>query len=304
MANRQEYRKMTSLDQGFKTVVHDSDVLSWLIRSNVDEFKGRSIEEIKSCLKIGEDGHTVIGRDTELHSMDEGKIVTDSIFDVKIPDSDDEVSVIINIEGQSDPNPGYPLGKRAEYYMARLVSSQKGIDFENDDYSKLRKVYSIWYILRPKVNDMNTVVRYRMEATEIKGDPKILPVLDTFNIVMVNVGRYDSALPDCSAFPAALFSDMSIEERQKLISERFNIALDDVILGEVNSVASLAEDTYRHGVKDGKAEARADMINQYANTVIRLMNGENWSFDKVISYIDAPDDMKDEIEKTVNEKLN
>ena len=69
-------------------------------------------------------------------------------------------------------------------------------------------------------------------------------------------------------------------------------------------MASLGEDTYRHGVKDGKAEARADMINQYANTVIRLMNGENWSFDKVISYIDAPDDMKDEIEKTVNEKLN
>ena len=66
-------RRLTALDQGFKAVVHDSDVLSWLIRTNVDEFADKSIDEIKSCLKIGEDGHTVIGNKTEFDPWSTGR---------------------------------------------------------------------------------------------------------------------------------------------------------------------------------------------------------------------------------------
>ena len=62
-----------SLDQQFKELIHNSDVLSWILRGNVDELKGRSIEEIKSCLTLGEDGRTVIWHMTfvigELQSM-------------------------------------------------------------------------------------------------------------------------------------------------------------------------------------------------------------------------------------------
>ena len=214
-------RRLTALDKGFKAVVHDSDVLSWLLRSNLEEFRDSSIEEIKACLNIGEDGRTVIGRETEFDSVEHGKILTDSIFDVKLPGTDEGISVILNIECQSDPNPGYPIGKRAEYYIARLISSQKGVDFANDDYSKLRKVYCIWYILRPRACCRNTVVRYGMEGKVIEGIPYDLPVLDTFNIIMVNVGRYDSNLPVGSAFPAALLSEMSMDERQELMQDRF-----------------------------------------------------------------------------------
>ena len=65
MSDETDYkRRLTALDQGFKTVIHDSDVLSWLLRSNLEEFKGRSIDEIKACLNIGEDGRTVIGRES------------------------------------------------------------------------------------------------------------------------------------------------------------------------------------------------------------------------------------------------
>ena len=294
----ERYDRVTALDQGFKTVVHDSDVLSWLIRSNVDEFMDKSIDEIKACLNIGEDGRTVIGRETEYGSHKNGMIVTDSIFDVRIPGTDDEISVIVNLDGQYDPNPGYPLEKRAEYYLARLVSSQKGIDFTGDDYGKIRKVYSIWIILDPRSEYRNTVVRYKMEGRNIAGDPnrRITP-MDTFNIVFINTGRYDSTLPDVTAFPAALFSKMGMEERQELMMNKFNIALNDVINREVENMTTLDEDRINYGFRMGQTAEKID-------TVIRLIKEENWPVEKAMSFANIPEDMRGDVERKIREQLD
>lgn len=302
MNRRNDEERLTAMDQGFKTIVHDSDVLSWLIRSNVDEFKDRSIEEIKSCLNIGEDGRTVIGRENEYDSPVNGRIVTDSIFDVKIPGTNDEVSVIVNLEGQYYPNPGYPLEKRAEYYMARLVSSQKGVVFSNDDYGRLRKVYSIWIILDPRSVNRNTVTRYRMEGENVAGNPKRkIPVMETFNIVFINVGRYDSSLPDVSAFPAALFSKMSVKERQELMSQKFNISLDDAMNREVDNMASMGEDTYKYGFSEGVKEG---IKNNTIDSIVRLVKKKGMDISEAMSLMEVPEDMADEIQKEVMERLD
>ena len=298
---------MNALDQGFKAVIHNSDILSWLIRSSVDELKGKSIEEIKSCLKIGKDGRTVIGRENEIDSPKNGKIVTDSVFDIRVPGTDREISIIVNIEGQNDPHPRYPLEKRAEYYAARLVSSQKGTDFVNDDYSRLRKVYSIWYVLRPRSGYRNTAVRYGMEAEILAGNPVNIPVMDTFNIVMIYVGSYDDSLPDESAFPAALFSQMNEEERHDVMKDRFNIEFDDFLDREVNRMASLGEDTYNHGFREGKAEGRAESdiiaIEAATQTIIRLVKDERWPLDKAMSTVVIPDELKEKVETEVRKRL-
>ena len=93
------------MDQGFKAIIHNSDILSWLIRINVDELKGKSIDEIKSCLKIGKDGRAVIGRENEIDSPKNGKIVTDSVFDIKVPGTDREISIIVNIKARTTRTP-------------------------------------------------------------------------------------------------------------------------------------------------------------------------------------------------------
>ena len=59
-------------------------------------------------------------------------------------------TLIINVEAQKRLNPKkktgdtYPLLKRAVYYASRLISSQKGTEFTNSDYDKIKKVYTIW----------------------------------------------------------------------------------------------------------------------------------------------------------------
>ena len=42
------------------------------------------------------------------------------------------------------------------------------------------------------------------------------------------------------------------------MERKYNITLDDSLKEEVNSMASLGEDTYRHGIRVGKAEGIAE----------------------------------------------
>ena len=298
----------TALDQNFKTVIHDSDILSWILRGSMDVFRDKEIEEIKNCLELGEDRKTVIGRETEYPSPETGSIVTDSVFDVRIPGSDDMVSVIVNVEAQRNPNPGYPLGKRAEYYVARMVSSQKGREFTGTDYGKIRNVYSIWCVLRPNAKDRNTAVRYSMSPFNLSGDPdREMEALETFNIIMVNIGPYDESLPNISAFTSALFSEMGNTERRKVMGERFNISLDDDIMRRLNGMTTLDEEAYEDGFRNGRAEGmaegKAEAIEMVVDLILVIIKDTNGTIEDILSRFPIREDLRPEVEAKVRERL-
>ena len=92
-------KKNRSSDESFKALMHNSDILSWILRGNLEEFKDMDIEEIKNCLTLGKNRKFVIGRDKEYVSRRHGRIELDTAFDVRIPGTNDRVSVIVGIEG-------------------------------------------------------------------------------------------------------------------------------------------------------------------------------------------------------------
>ena len=148
---------------------------------------------------------------------------------------------------------------------------------------------------------------------KVIGDPADVPVLDTFNIVMINVGRYDSSLPDVSAFPAALFSEMNMNERRELMSQRFNITLSDILLKEVDGMLSLGEDTYRHGLRvgreEGRAEGRAEGVAEgiaetKADLVIRLVRDKGWLLEDAFSFAGVPEDLRETVDRMVRDGLS
>ena len=280
-----------TLDQRFKSVISDSDVLSWILHGNVDELKDRSIDEIKSCLKLGEDGRTVIGRDRIYDSDGEGRIELDTAFDIDIPGPDGPISVIVGVEGQNDPNPRYPLGKRAEYYLARMVSSQKNMEFENSNYGDIRKTYSIWCILDPRKRYRGTVVRYRMEP-EVFSRYGVEPdVLDTFNIILAYVGEYGDDLPEGLGFISAMFCEMDKAERRELMRNKFNIELNDDILESVKDM-SLDEDQYNYGHRVGRAEG----LSEAAFSLTKKMD---ISLDEALEILSVPESCREEIRTRV-----
>ena len=60
-------------------------------------------------------------------SVREGTVTYDIRFRAIVPDSEEQIALIINVEDQNDFYPGYPLIKRGIYYCCRMISSQYGL---------------------------------------------------------------------------------------------------------------------------------------------------------------------------------
>ena len=70
-------------------------------------------------------------------------------FTALAPATGEPIRLIINLEAQNEFHPGYPLIKRALYYVSRLISAQHGTEFTHGHYEKIKKVYSIWICSQP-----------------------------------------------------------------------------------------------------------------------------------------------------------
>ena len=77
----------------------------------------------------------------------EGKIYYDIRFSVYL--GAELIKILINIEAQKSTNPsklGYHIDNRVIYYLGRMISSQKEVEFHNSHYDALEAVRSIWII--------------------------------------------------------------------------------------------------------------------------------------------------------------
>ena len=60
----------------------------------------------------------------------------------------------MNVEIQNNLYPGYSIITRAQAYIARMLSSQWGREYDGKNYDGMKKVYSLWIMPKaPKIKD-------------------------------------------------------------------------------------------------------------------------------------------------------
>lgn len=168
-------------DKAAKGVLSQKKVLAYILKRTVPEFESASLDDIANIYIEGQpevstvpvskdktnavlhalerqDTPTIKGAQNEDNSITEGSIVFDILFRAKAPETNEIITLIINVEAQKRLNPKkktgdtYPLLKRAVYYASRLISSQKGTEFINSDYDKISIPFgSAWKPHREKV---------------------------------------------------------------------------------------------------------------------------------------------------------
>ena len=276
-------------DDNFKWNMHDSYILSAVLKGCVDELQDKDDEFIRSCLEIGADGRRVIGRNTESTSDAHGSIRMDNVFDVRIP-GEREISIILNIEGQRNPKPGYPLMARATYYASRLISDQKDVYFENDHYEGLRKVYSIWVMTRPRAPYRNSVIKYRFYGSfegnrSLKGK---IPECDYIQIVQINLGKPVSTVPsEVIGVLNTIFSEgLDYQERKRRLSEEFNIPVDKYLSEGIVRAMSMNDDVMLE-IENARKKA---YTSGKVDSALRLMAEKNWSREEVIDFFSSDPD--------------
>jgi hypothetical protein len=248
-----------------KELLSRKQVIANILKYAVREFKDYSIQEIISFLsgepEVGEDEVDdnipskldVAGR--ESNSINDGVRTFDIKFKVKVPDSNEEAELIINIEAQGDSNPGYTLEKRGIYYLSRLISSQYNVDFANSDFDKLKKCYSIWICNKSSKEYQNTIAEYSFKQTKIVGNPPDKKSrYDLVSLIMINLGSTDEntdenykgliKMLDC------LLNKIS-SDREKIsetLKSEFDITIEN---GGFDDMCNLSTGIYNDGRREG-----------------------------------------------------
>ena len=139
-------------DAACKRLLSEKIILAWIVKSCMEEFRDCDVKDIASRYIEGEpqvsevpvmpdetNAATVIhGINTEDASQTEGTVTYDIRFLASLPSSSGKIRMILNVEGQNNFYPGYPIIKRGIYYCSRMISAQYGTEFVAANYSDIK----------------------------------------------------------------------------------------------------------------------------------------------------------------------
>lgn len=252
-------------DEACKRLLANKEILAQILKACVEEYKDCNVYDIADKYIEGtpevskEDIHRdaeysdIVGLNTEDSSVSEGTFRFDILFKAKLPDSGDEIGLIINIEAQNKYNAGYPLIKRGIYYCSRIISSQYRRYFEKSHYENLKKVYSIWICINVPEERKNTLTRYRITEQNIIGNAKENKVnYDLLNVVMVCLGdKNHKDYRGILKFLDVLLRSTQRRERQETLVDEFGLRMDSDLGREVSGMCNLSEGILERGIEQG-----------------------------------------------------
>ena len=252
-------------DEAVKKLLADKKILAWILKYSAVEYKDCTIDEIVDYIEgtpeissvavdPGDTAQSIKGSPTEDIVINEGKVTYDLRFEALAPGTEDEfIQLIVNIEAQNKFNPNYPLLKRAVYYCSRMISAQKGLDFFNSDYNKIKKVYSIWICTNPPKSHRNTITRYKISEENIIGNVKENErVYDLMNIVMLCLGSDEPLQSNALGLLETLLScELSSRERIEILDKKFDFRMSADTEKEVSDMCNLSEGVYDRGFDNG-----------------------------------------------------
>ncbi len=258
-------------DNAAKRILAHKEVLARILIAIVDEFCDMKPEEVISCIEgeplVGKvpvapgltnekKGDRVIGMNTENTEINEGLIRFDIIFYVRLRDGVSQF--IINIEAQRQEPTDYPILNRGIFYASRMLSSQKGRDFEKSNYGDIKRVYSIWICMNLE-QSCTTIIQF--DKKDILGNHLWDGDLKLLNVALIGLPK---ELPSQDAnyslhrFLTGLLSNrFSFEYKRQLLSE-YQIQLDEDFSREVKTMCNLSLSIMEEGLAKGRVEGRTE----------------------------------------------
>ena len=295
-------------DSSFKDIVRNANILSAIIGRYVDDFQGMSTKEIRKCLDVRKNATYVRERNTE-RATPRDPLHMDAVFDVRAPKgADDSVRIIVNVEGQNNISTRYPMENRIQYYVSELVFSQKGTYFDNDDYGNISKVYSIWFMMEPLKRYRNTVIRYSLGGRYVGNSPDApIPRMDLINVIVVNLGEYDSRMDSINAFPALLFSKgMDFVPWKREMKTKFNVDVSQLLYRKMRKMVSIVAESreryFDEGAEAGYIKGANAVVSRIADSVLKTSEIDGVPISTVLDRSHYDDDLRREVEAEIERR--
>ncbi len=305
-------KDMTDYDASCKRLLSEKIILAWIMKSCLDEFRNFDVKTIaEECIEGNplvsevpvapdETGPVIQGNAQEHTSPTEGSIDFDICFNAIVPGTEENVSLIINVEAQDDFYPGYSLLKRGIFYCGRLISAQAGSVFYHSQYDKLRKVFSIWICTNPPKFRAGTINRYRLYEEHLIGENQEDPQkYDMLSIVMVYL---DNASKDngnglLKMLSVLLSPDVKPDEKKHILQDDFHIPMMQNTETEVSHMSNLGLGLARKAMEEGLQQGlqqglREGEENGLLTALKNLMASMNLTAEEAMQALRIPEEEK------------
>lgn len=278
-------------DASCRRLLSEKYILAWIMKDCMDEYRDYDVKEIAekyiegrpqiSEIPVAQDetnGSLIHGENTTDTTVTEGTIYFDIRFFAVAPVSGELIKLIVNVEGQNDFYPGYPLVKRAFYYCSRLISSQYGVEFIGSHYEKIKKVYSIWVCMNPPNNRKNIVTKYAVSENNLVGYVReACEYYDLMTVIMICLGRPEKGTEDerytgILKLLNVLFSaETNQETKRRVLEDEFDIPMTQKLEREVSVMCNFSEGIERTGIEKGILSAIESIMETLGLTAEQAM---------------------------------
>lgn len=253
-------------DVSVKEVLADKQVLSRILKYSLEEFKNMSLDEIMrsmdepvvSRLRM-EPGQTNLNRVEKQSEEDsvpgEGKIFYDIRFSVYL--GEEMIKFLINVEAQKSTNPHklhYHLDNRIIFYLARMISAQKEVEFTKSNYDDIKAVRSIWICMDAN-DDEDSINRICFTQENVYGKKMELPNIDKVQGVVIRLRKRENAVTSRNYLIAMLEELLRKEELQnkkKKLEEKYGFVMSVKTEGRLNEMCNLSEVILEKGLEKGE----------------------------------------------------
>ena len=299
-------------DSCVKKLLSNRLILAWIMKECVPEFATFSITKIAkdgiegepqvSTVAVDQDeldyleemsDKSIEGMNTEDISIKEGKVFYDIKFSAVVPDSNEPVQLIINVEAQKDDKTAYPLIKRAIYYVSRMISAQKNTVFTKKHYEKIRKVYSIWIQMNVDESKSNSITKYLIKEEQVVGSvTEKESNYDLLTVLMIRLGSADNAREKSilRLLDVLLSADTKPEEKKAILENDFDIPMTASMSKEANVMCNLGEGIREKTELNTKTQSIIDLMDttgQGIEEVMRLLKINPKDFDLYKKNVDS-----------------
>ena len=265
-------------DEACKKVLAEKIILAWIMKHTMKEYAKYDVREIVGDFIVGEpkvaetkvlpdetNAPKITGTGVEDTTVTEGSVTYDIQFRAVVPDSDEIVQMIINVEAQNDFYPGYPIIKRGIYYCARMISSQYGTVFTKSNYEKIQKVYSVWICMNPPKERSNTITEYSLTEKHHIGKVKeVEEYYDLMSAIMVCLGRNEDETEHelLRLLDVLLSSDKKAKEKKEILENEFQIPMTETMETEVEYMCNLSDGVEQKGIEKGIEKEQLRLIQK------------------------------------------
>ena len=256
-------------DANMKEMLADKQILARILKYSLEEFADCEINDIIEEMdeplvsKVGtEPGFSSYTKIEKLSEEDnvigEGKIFYDIRFSVY--HGEEHIKFLINIEAQKSTNKktlGYELDNRIIYYLGRMISAQKEVEFTHSNYDDLKHVRSIW-ICMDCSDDEDSINRIYLTQENIYGKKIELSNLDKVVGVVIRI-RANSNVQESKNILIAMLEELtkkgSSVEKKLNLHNKFGLILSDDTERRIDNMCNWSdvvfEERYKEGIEQG-----------------------------------------------------